>query len=133
MKIYTSYYSMIKHLPKNIIPISIARKPPIGYKGLEYKILAPNKKMLYKWKFKVKGEEDKYKNNDYYTEEYNKQINSLSFFNVFNDLLNLGQGKDLALICYEKPNCFCHRHLIANWFNNYNITIKEYNYDTKEK
>lgn len=25
-------------------------------------------------------------------------------------------GKDICLICYEKPNDFCHRHLVADWF-----------------
>ena len=24
---------------------------------------------------------------------------------------------DFALVCYEKPSDFCHRHLVADWLN----------------
>ena len=24
---------------------------------------------------------------------------------------------DIALVCYEKPGDFCHRHLVADWLN----------------
>lgn len=37
MKIYTSYFANLKNIPANIVPISISRKPPKGYGGMEYK------------------------------------------------------------------------------------------------
>lgn len=40
--IYTTYFAKLKSLPKDIIPISICGKAPTGYKGLEYKKLAPS-------------------------------------------------------------------------------------------
>ena len=33
----------------------------------------------------------------------------------------------IALVCYEKPSDFCHRHLVAKWINeNTNIEVREY-------
>ena len=33
------------------------------------------------------------------------------------------KNKDIALVCYEKPSDFCHRHLVAKWLkeNGYNV------------
>ena len=43
--IYTTYFTKVKDLPPNVIPISICGKAPDGWKGLEYKKFAP------KWNF----------------------------------------------------------------------------------
>ena len=48
--IYTTYFAKLKSLPKDIIPISICGKAPAGYKGLEYKKLAPKYDFFKKWK-----------------------------------------------------------------------------------
>lgn len=48
--IYTTYFAKLKSLPKDIIPISICGKAPTGYKGLEYKKLAPKYDFFKKWK-----------------------------------------------------------------------------------
>lgn len=34
---------------------------------------------------------------------------------VVNELLSLSEEKPFALICYERPGEFCHRHLVAEW------------------
>ena len=39
--IYTTYFSKVKDLPENVIPISICGKAPDGWTGLQYKKLAP--------------------------------------------------------------------------------------------
>ena len=41
------------------------------------------------------------------------------------EILNLSEG-DIALVCYEKPGDFCHRHLVSSWLP-YEIT--EYIYE----
>ena len=28
---------------------------------------------------------------------------------------------EIALVCYEKPEDFCHRHILAAWLEEYNI------------
>ena len=50
MKIYTSYYAKCRKIPHTITRISIAGKAPAGYKGIEYKVLAPKKELFMQWK-----------------------------------------------------------------------------------
>ena len=37
--------------------------------------------------------------------------------------------EDIALVCYEKPGDFCHRHLVADWLNEAGYQCEEYKYD----
>lgn len=122
--IYTSYFANIKKLPKNIIPISICGKAPDGYTGLQYKKLAPKYEFFIKWK-------DTH-DNDYYIKCFNEQV--LSHLNpqtVEDELLSYTSEtqKDVCLICYERPEAFCHRHLVADWFNQNGIECKEWSYN----
>lgn len=138
--IYTSYFDNIEKLPDNIIPISICGKAPDWYKGLQYRKLAPKLKFFNEWL--------KNKDNTFYIEHFNTEVlNNLNQYEVINDLYNKLDTKskeiigvtnctpwnnnniNIALICYEKPNEFCHRHLVAEWFKQYNIDVKEW---TKE-
>jgi hypothetical protein len=108
MKIYTSYFARLKYLPSSIVPISICGKAPTWYKGLEYKKLAPKYKSFIEWK--------ESHDNVLYIECYKLEVlDKLGKFKVIDDLMNLSNGKDVALICYEKPGDFCHRHLVAKW------------------
>lgn len=106
----TSYYS--KYKGENAV--SIAAKCPFWYKGKEYKKLAPKY-----WFFK------KYKENggeEFYTEQYYKEVlNKLNPKEVYDEL-----GKDSVLLCYEGIGKFCHRHIVAKWFEeNLNVKIEE--------
>lgn len=117
--IYTSYFGKLKSLPDHIIPISICGKAPNWYKGLQYKKLAPKYDFFMEWK--------KNHDNDYYIKCFNEQVLSeLNPLQVLNELYNLSKDKDIALICYEKPNDFCHRHLVAEWLNKNGIECKEW-------
>lgn len=108
--IYTSYFANVKNLPANIYPIAICGKSPNDWKFPQYKRLAP------KWEFFKVWKETH--DNNYYIAEFNKQVLSrLNVNSVVNELrLLCPDGKDICLICYEKPNDFCHRHLVADWF-----------------
>lgn len=33
---------------------------------------------------------------------------------------------DIALICYEKPSDFCHRHLVSEWLNQNGFKCEEW-------
>ena len=127
--IYTSYYAKIKDLPDNIIPISIAGKAPKGFKGLQYKKLAPKYSFFSVWK--------ETKDNDYYVKCFNEQVlDKLIASNVVKELGYLCTGYltenvDIALICYEKPSNFCHRHLVADWLIKNGYECEEYVYADK--
>tara|TARA_R110000824_G_scaffold344774_1_gene531397 strand:+ start:161 stop:577 length:417 start_codon:yes stop_codon:yes gene_type:complete len=108
MKIYTSYYGQFKRLIKNnILPISVSLFNPKYLKKdikVSLKYLAPRYKML-----KMTEEQ--------YIPEYVKLLQNINPKRVIEDLEQASQGKDVALMCYEIPSDFCHRHMIADWLN----------------
>lgn len=135
--IYTSYFAKLKSLPNNVIPISICGKAPDWYKGLQYKKLAPKYDFFIKWK--------ETHDNDYYVEHFQKEVlDTLDVIRTLHELhlllpydvrvdiqSSVWSNPDwhIALICYEKPNDFCHRHLVADWFNKYNINVEEFSFN----
>lgn len=115
--IYTTYFAKLNKLPDSIIPVSICRITPDWYHGARYKKLAPGGDMLYE--FKKTGDIDLYKR------RYIINIlNNLSLNQVIRDLYSIAEIDngdrrcDIALVCYEKPSDFCHRHVVAEWFRN---------------
>lgn len=123
--IYTTYFAKLKYLPSDVTPIAICGKTPEFYKGLTYKRLAP------KWSFFTKWKETH--DNNYYISEFNKLVlDPLDVDATVNDLLSMASTKHIALVCYEKPQDFCHRHLVAEWLMNNGYRCEEFNYDTLE-
>lgn len=128
MDLYTSYFANLKNLPQNILPISICGKAPEWYDGIQYKKLAPKYGFFQEWK--------KTQDNDYYISCFNEQVLApISCCEVYEDLMNkkeLAEIKNetkydgVALICYEAPEKFCHRHLVAKWFTDSGYEISEY-------
>lgn len=119
MKIYTSYFAKLRSLPENIVPISICGKAPDWYTGLQYKKLAPKYEFFMEWK--------KTHDNDYYIEHFDSEVlNLLDAKTIYEELSKMSGGKDIALICYEKPSDFCHRHLVAKWLTKNGIPCEEY-------
>ena len=110
MKIYTSYFAMLRRIPENIVPISICLKAPYWFKGIEYKTLAPTSDIFTQQKANP--------DNDLYASRFNDEVlGSLDREQTINDLKKLGNGSDIVLLCYEKSSSFCHRHLVARWLN----------------
>ena len=118
-KIYTTYFAQLRNLPQNIVPISICGKAPNWYKGLQYKKLAPKYSFFSVWK--------ETKDNNYYIEHFNKEVLSeLKQSEVIKELRILSNNHSIALVCYEKPSDFCHRHLVSKWFKDANIEVEEW-------
>lgn len=123
--IYTSYFAKLKELENhNIIPISICGKAPDWYKGLQYKKLAPKYGFFVEWK--------KNHDNDYYIKHFQSEVlDGLNATEVILDFSKMDYGfnvgeNDIALICYEKPLDFCHRHLVAEWLNQNGFKCEEW-------
>lgn len=119
--IYTTYFANVKNLPSNIIPISIAGKAPDEWSGLQYRKLAP------KWSFFSVWKETH--DNEYYIKCFNEQV--LSQLNPQKTAYELlittsGAKPHICLVCYERPEEFCHRHLVADWLNANGIECKEF-------
>jgi uncharacterized protein (DUF488 family) len=97
----TSYFAKSANHPN---AVSIAGKTPSWYHGREYKKLAP--KYAFFKKYKEDGDQS------YYIEHYYKEVlNKLDPEKVLKEL-----GANALLLCYETPEKFCHRHLVAQWF-----------------
>ncbi len=120
--IYTTYFAKLKSLPDNIVPVSICGKAPDWYTGLQYKKLAPKYDFFMKWK----QDHD----NDYYIKCFNEQVlRPLDVYAVASELQAMvGEDKEVAMVCYEKPSDFCHRHLVSEWFRANHIASEEYVY-----
>ena len=107
MEIYTSYFGNQKNLRKaGIMPIGIARWKPRFYNGVCMYSVAPTTYML----SDMCGQEE-------YVELYNEILRKRGAHNILNEINALAQGRDVALLCYEKPGDFCHRHLLADYLN----------------
>lgn len=120
--IYTTYFAMLKKLPQDITPIAICGKTPEFYNGLRYKKLAP------KWSFFSKWKETH--DDDYYISEFNRLVLSqLDAHQVVSDLHRMTNNTNIALVCYEKPQDFCHRHLVSEWLNDNGYMCEEFNYN----
>ena len=80
-----------------------------GFYGNAYSSLAPKYDFFRKWKDN-KGKIPEKENTRFYIPEYyNRVLKILDPIKVYSDL----DGK--ILLCYEKENEFCHRHLVAYW------------------
>jgi hypothetical protein len=119
MKIWTSYYSITKGLIKaNLKPIGISLYPPqwflmSGQKNFE--MLAPSREI-----FAIKSEA-------MYALRFNEYLETLDAANIFEALGDLAKGNDMALLCFEKPGEFCHRHLVSKWLEReLAISVKEW-------
>lgn len=131
--LYTSYFAKINKIPSNVVPISICGKAPDWYQGTQYKKLAPKYGFFMEWK--------KTHDNEYYIKHFNEEVLShLSPSKVVNELQRLlpvevkEQAANIwvdpewhiALICYEKPTDFCHRHLVAKWLTDNGFKCEEW-------
>ncbi|MDV6237616.1 DUF488 family protein [Leptospira ellisii] len=69
-----------------------------------------------------------------YTKRFNEKLFKLDAVEVLEQLKELSQGKDLALLCYEKPGDFCHRRLVAEWLERKTgIEVPEFSQVKKEE
>lgn len=132
--LYTSYFAQIKNLPPNIIPVSICGKAPDWYRGLQYKKLAPRYGFFSAWK--------RNHDNDFYVRHFNAEVlRGLNPTRVVSELWYLLSEEiraqmrvpffdnpdwHVALVCYERPEVFCHRHLVADWLSQAGFACREW-------
>ena len=120
MECYTTYFANIRNLPVEIVPISICGKAPDGWSGLQYKRLAPKLWFFKQWR--------QSHDNELYIRCFNAEVlDKLDRDEVWSQLLEISEGRPFALVCYEKPKDFCHRHLVAKWLRQKGYNIDEWN------
>lgn len=90
--------------------ISGNRGKDANYEGESYPELAPKLSFWKVWHNNI-GKISEEENNRYYVQEYwNQVLSKLDPEKVFKDL------DYSVLLCYESNTEFCHRHIVAAWF-----------------
>lgn len=126
MRIYTSYFGNSKKLQQaGIKVIGISLYPPRWFNGISLKQVAPTKSILF-----ANGQTQ-----EGYTRRYRSEVLSQQDMQQFLKTVEQASGgQDVALCCYEKPEDFCHRHILADWIREkLGIEISEYGYTPKKE
>ena len=118
--IYTGYYSKIKeYADSGLTLLSISRTKTESAKScIDIPQLFPSDKIL--WDYK-KGKIDEME----YTSKYLDQLNELGVDRIIKMIQIFGDN--VVLLCWESPEKFCHRHILADYINkNSNINVEEF-------
>ena len=108
--ICTSSYNDWKSDKYRTYSISGNNGKDVNYQGKCYSKLAPKLSFWKTWHDNI-GKISEEENNRYYVHEYwNQVLSKLDPEKVYNELDNS------ALLCYEQNTEFCHRHIVAAWF-----------------
>ena len=117
-RIFTGNYTDCK--VGNLISISGDKGKSIGFEGKSLTKLAPKRVFWNEWHNNI-GKIPEEENTKFYIQEYYKQV--LSQVNIEELLKN---EKDPILLCYERGQDFCHRHVLAEFINiRYDINVED--------
>jgi hypothetical protein len=109
---FTSYFAIVKKLPLDLVPVSIARGSPRWFTGKKELRLAPTWAMLKMQKLEY----------DAAFAELLAKLDPAEMYQVL--------GENVVLLCWEKPGDTCHRRLVAEWLEAaLGIEILEYGFD----
>lgn len=118
MNFFTSYLGNVKNLNSEVCPVFVATTWPDKPLFAQIRCLAPSK-ILFDYKSGKIGIPE-------YEKRYNNQLANLNYSKVIEELLCLTSGKPPVLICYETPEKWCHRHLIARWIREHGDECEEW-------
>lgn len=108
----------------NLISISGDRGKKVGFVGRALPMLAPKKSFWQVYHDNI-GKISEVDNAKYYIEQYYNQV--LSKVNIQEILEN--ESKPI-LLCYEKNQQFCHRHILAEYIElTYGVEVKDIKID----
>lgn len=112
-RIYTSYFANWRNFPTDALAFGITRFKPSYWDKVNIENLAPSESLLRQYRNK---QIDEYM----FRRKYFQEIEDRGYTPKFvRDSLNeVAKGRDIILCCYEKPDDFCHRHLLAEWLGN---------------
>ena len=113
MRIYTSYFGRLEKLKEaGVYPIGICCYPPEWFRGYpNFMQLGPTPDILATCKKKPELYRDRY------YKEVLANINEKFFDEMKSRFSMFSKGADVAMLCYETPDEFCHRHLLAEYLN----------------
>lgn len=124
MEIATGYFAKAKqYAEKGYALVSIAKVAPWflpkGLKVYSFDCIAPTKGIL-----ALKDAPDKY--TLLYKQEILSKLSPVQTFRSLNLIAQREKTDKVILLCYESPEKFCHRHLVADWLtDNLGIKVEE--------
>lgn len=108
--IKTSNYNNCNTDKYKVYSISRDKGKDANYSGDCFLSLAPKKEFFKTWRHN-RGLINEKTNNEYYMREFYEQVlKPLNPEEIYQKLDNS------ILLCYEEHNEFCHRHIVAAWF-----------------
>lgn len=107
--IYTSYFARSDVWPRGTVSIAASAS---FWKYETYEPLVPMRGILWAYKHHEISMDE-------YIHLYKEQLARLSVHAVAMDL------EERILLCYEKPDKFCHRHIVAEWLREAGYEVRE--------
>ena len=101
MKIYTSYFAKSAGHPK---AVAISNTSIPGYRGRSFTLLAP----LWEWV-------QKYKDGNMTAVEFEVLYREVVLGRLDPQCVLSTLGDGAVMLCWESPEKFCHRHIVADW------------------
>jgi uncharacterized protein YeaO (DUF488 family) len=126
--IYTSYYANIKNIPSDFVLVSISggiTKDIENAVDIWDKRLAPNLSIFKEYK---KSEKTILDEKQYVLRFKNEILENRDLKTIIE---SYGKDKDIVLLCYEKPEDFCHRQIVSEALDEIGYDVYEYGYKNK--
>jgi len=128
--IYTSYFGNIKKILKSCPDaglISIAGRTPEWFDGKKFKDLMPHYDWWKEWHDMFADNLELNVSKKWYSDKYYSTVlSNLDPLEIARKLKILVDWRPTFILCYETPEKFCHRHIVADWFNKYHIPCEEW-------
>lgn len=120
INIFTTNYTKASRLSsKHYLKVSISYIRPRDFNGMHIASFAPTKDLFEDYKNGLSPEQ--------YEVRFRDQINKLAdVYGFFKLMAKQAKGRDILLLCYEKKNAFCHRHILSD------IIYERYGYRIQE-
>lgn len=125
-RIFTTYFGKLKEIEEEfkdtgVLKLAISYTIPKGIDAYQLQDFLPPYDVLKMYK-------ENYLNEEEYTKLYKaKVLDKLDINKFYIDFDKLcSKFPVICLICYEKPDNFCHRHLVREWLNDVGYSCKEY-------
>lgn len=122
MRLNTCYFAKTSIvLAADMVPIVISTSVPFWTdEFILYDKLYPPNDIL--WDYK----NGKISEQEYIKKYRNDILAKLDPHEVYLELEELSGGKNICFMCWEKPNQFCHRHIVADWFRKAGYSVYEF-------
>lgn len=123
MAYFTSYYARSRAFdPSRFLLVSISRGVPAGWFGYHVWEFAPSSSILYQYR-------DNLDDATYMLRYKNEVLNNRDILSILRRIQIVANGRDIVFMCFEGPDKFCHRHLLAAYLNfHYNLGVSEFQF-----